>query len=101
MKRKKTLLTFFVVIVLLSIISVVSYKSKNNDLLIAISSLANDFIVIISFITIIYSLITYSIYIREKLFSNGKFYHKYMAISLIMLMITMTMVFLAFDRYFS
>jgi len=78
-----------------------SFKNKSSDFMISVSSLANDLIVIISMITIIYSLITFSIYIRDKLFKSGGNYHKYMFISLFFLMITMTIVFLSYATIFS
>lgn len=101
MKRRKILFAFFIIIIILSIISIMTYKSKGSDFLLAISSLSNDFIVIISFITIIYSLITYSIFMKEKLFNKGQNYHRYMAISLFMLLITMTIVFFTYATIFS
>lgn len=101
MKRKKTLFIFFLIIILLSVISLWAFKNKGGDFLNAVSSLSNDFIVIISMITIVYSLITYSVYIKDKILDDENNYHKYVTVGLLMLLLTLVIIFLSYATVFS
>jgi hypothetical protein len=101
MKKKKTLITFYIVTIVLSLISVFSYKNKASEFFSGLSSIASDFTLIFATITVVYGLFVCSKDLREKIIKKDKKIDKNLLINLGFLLLTIIIVFLSFVNVFS
>ena len=103
MKNKKTLIIYYVITLLLSIISLYSFKNKGNDFFTATASLTADFTLIISIVLIVYALFICLNFIKEKIQKKGKIkkFDLNNLISLLILTCTLVVVFISFINIFS
>ena len=99
--KKRTLIIYYIVTFLLSIISLYSYKHKSNDFLTATSSLTADFALIISVVLFIYALFFVCDFIKERITKKDKDIKKKIAFSLLILLFTMIIIFISFVNIYS
>lgn len=101
MKNKKTLITYYLITILLALISLYSFNQKGNDFFTALSSLASDFTLIFSVITVIYSLFFCCDYIRHVIEKKDKQFYLKVIIALMILFLSISIVFVSFVTIFS
>lgn len=100
MKSKKTLITYLSITLLLSLLSLISFKNKGNDFFTATSSITADFTLIISVITITYSIFYCCNYFKEKIMKKNNI-NKFLVFSLLILLLTMSVIFISFVNIFA
>lgn len=98
MKNKKNILIYYLIIIVLSLISLYSFKNKGNDILTATASLTADFTLIISVLLIIYILFVCFNYMKDKI---DKLFDFKVLISISLLTLTMFIVFVSYINIFS
>ena len=101
MKKSRTLIIYYVITLLLSLISIISFKNKGNDFFAATSSITADLTLIISIITITVGLLYCCSYIKESLFKKEKNFDKKIIYTLLILLLTLIIVFISFINVFS
>ena len=101
MKRSKTLITYYIITILLALISLISYKQRGNDFFVALSSLTADITLIISVVFITYTLFYCCSYMKEKIEKSDKKIINKLFISLLILLITMITIFMCFISIYS
>ncbi len=99
--RKKTLIIYYIITFVLSIISLYSYKYKGIDFFTATSAITADFALIISVVLFIYALFYVCDYIRDKIIKKDKQVKKKLIISLSILLLTMIIIFVSFVNIYS
>ena len=95
MKKYKSLGIFYLIPIVLSLISLVTHN-KGNDFLTAVSSITSELSLIISIILIIYALLFCSSYVKDNRMKRES-----IIISVIILIITSIVVFLSFINVYA
>ena len=101
MKDKKTLITYYMITLLLSFISLLSFNNKGNDFLTATASITADLTLIITVILITYTIIYSCNYYKEKISKKKNNIKKSLIISLSILLLTIFVVFISFVNIYS
>lgn len=101
MKNKKSLIMFYIFTIVLSLVSVFSYKHKSNEFFSGLSSITADLTLILATITIVYGLIVCAADIKGQLIKKDKKVDKNIIINLGFLLLTLIIVFLSFINVFS
>ena len=96
MKKYKTLIIYYLISLILSLISLLTYISRSSDFSIAISSITSELSLIVSAITIIYALLFCSSHMKDNKLSR-----KSIIFSIFILFITSVAVFISFINIFS
>ena len=96
MKKYKTLIIYYLITLVLSLISLLTYVSRSSDFCIAISSITSELSLIVSAIAIIYALLFCSSYMKDNKLSR-----KSIIISMLVLFATTIAIFISFINIFS
>lgn len=100
MKKIKTLNIYFIILLLLSLISLFSFKQKGNDFFIALSSITADLSIVIASIIVIYTMFIccnsfYNTVIKKKSIKKD------ILLSLLIILISIIIIFISFINVFS
>ena len=94
MKKIKSLVIYYIMLISLSLISLFSFKHKGNDFFVALSSITADLSFVLSIILIVYAIL----FCCNKCKKN---INKSILSSLLILFITMVVIFLSFVNIYS
>ena len=99
--KKRTLIIYYLITFILSIISLYAFNHRGNDFLTATSTLTADLALIVSVILFIYALLYACDYVKENLIKKDKKIKQKIIISLAILLLTIIIIFVSLINVYS